>query len=664
MKQKKFFSISKKLIILLVVLILLPTISSGFISYQTASNITEEQIRVAANESISGIKENLTNFIRLQEENINILSQNMDFKEILSKQSDEMVYVYDALKGFKEGHKDILSIYIGLKNKGMHLYPEQKLPSGFDPTSRPWYQSAAKENKITWSDPYVDTGTGKLIVTVSIPVTNKNKELIGVLGADISLEHMSEFISGSKIGTKGYVILLDNKGVVLAHPDSSLLGKEIPIPELLEAVKANEKGSKDYIYNQSKKCAFYGTLGYTGWKILGTFEYSEITAYTNSILVRTIVSAVIIVLIAIILGIFASRPMLQSIKVLSEDMLKIGNGDFTIRSNVKSSDEIGILAQTVNKMAEELGDLMRKIKATSMSVATSADSLAASSEETTASTEEISRTVVEIANATEDQAKSTENGLVKTTELAQNLQGISDGISEISSVATYSNTLNEKGLEIMEDLMEKTKENGIAAVQVTEVITEVDQSSQKIGVILGTISSIADQTNLLALNASIEAARAGEQGRGFAVVADEIRKLADQSSNATKNIRILVSEIQTKSQNAVATMKQVNPTVEAQGIAVTATQAIFNDISDTIFKLMEEVSGITDLNENMVKSKNDILSIMENISASAEQTSASTQQVAASAQEQLAGMEEVAKTAEQLNILAHDLNNEVMKFKV
>jgi methyl-accepting chemotaxis protein len=660
--KHKFFSISYKVLLLLIVSILLSTILLGAMSYLIASKITEKQIRAAASETIIQTQDHLDTYRVFQEENITVLSENNLLKNIDTLSQDEMADVNEILKDYKEVHKDILTVYIGRSDKTMHLYPEQELPADFDPTVRPWYELASSEGKVTWSNPYIDVGTGSLVVTVAIPVYNDSKELVGVLGADISLEQLAKFIGKSKIGSRGYISLLDSSGVILADQDSTLLGKELPVPELLKTMKETESGNKDYTFNGAKKCGYFSTLSNTGWKLLGSFEYDEITDNTNSILFNTMISGVISILVAVLLGVFASRPIIKSVQVLTKDMKKIGDGDFTVRSSVRTRDEIGLLAGTVNKMAEELGTLMRKIKTTSYDVYNSADALAASSQEATASTEEISRTVNEIAHATEDQALSTESGLLKTTELAQNIQSISESINKVSHSVMRSNELNQEGLEIMNELLGKTKANETASINVARVISEVDQSSEQIGAIISTIRNIADQTNLLALNASIEAARAGEHGKGFAVVAQEVRNLAEQSARAANDIYNIIEEIQSKSMNAVTTMNEVKPIVEAQGQAVSSTQAIFNDIYQTIQELSEEVKEISGLNQHMVNSKNEILTVMENISASAEETSASTQQVSASTQEQLAGMEEVARTAEQLNVLAYDLSIEIEKF--
>jgi len=192
----------------------------------------------------------------------------------------------------------------------------------------------------------------------------------------------------------------------------------------------------------------------------------------------------------------------------------------------------------------------------------------------------------------------------------------------------------------------------------------MNSSSQKISVIMNTITQIASQTNLLSLNASIEAARAGDAGRGFAVVASEIKKLAEQSSVAAKEIDYIINEIQSQSKNAVSEMNVTQIAITDQDKAVKETRNIFGEISNTSANLKTEVSKINEMNKRMILEKDIILGVMQEISASAQQNSAATQQISASSQEQVAGMEEVAKTAEQLNFVTQNLELEISKFKI
>jgi methyl-accepting chemotaxis protein len=657
-------SISKKLIILLTIIAILPTTILGTVSYTTASNITETEIISAANGKMDSIEENINNFIEMQEENLLIVSQNASIRNIMNIDQEEMAYVKDVFKTNTEGHEAIMSIYVGRVDKKTEIYPEVNLPDDFDPTTRLWYQSAISKNGLAWTEPYVDVATGKLVVSLATPLYNNTNELVGVIGADISLEQLTNIIGNTKIGDEGYVFLLDNKDIVLTHPDRTLIGKEVPVDELKLKADSSDSGNLDYTYYNSRKCAYYTTIDNTGWRIIGVFNYSEISDKTSYIFFVSLFTGLGIVIAAIIAGILATKPITKSVKEITNDMVKIGDGDFTVRTNIKSNDEIGLLAQNVNKMLEKLGHLMVNVKTTVSELSDSADLLASSSEEITASTEEISRTVAEISNATSENAQSVENGLYKTKEVANKIQGVSESINVIKGMVDKSSQLNQDGIQTVEDLKVKSNENTLASMKVSKAIIEVDKCSQQVGDIVNSISGIADQTNLLALNASIEAARAGEAGKGFAVVAEEIRKLAEQSSKATDNIKKLIIEIQTQSRNAVNSMEDAKPIVEAQSQSVDKTHSIFSNISETISSLTSEISEITVLNNKMVYSKDEILSVMEDISASSEETSASTQQVSASSQEQLAGMEEVARTAEELNILANKLNVEIDKFKV
>lgn len=663
-KGLRGMSFGRKLTFIFVLAIIIPVMLVGSIAYTGSYRTLTKGLM--ENSVTLGITMNTTlnNFIISNEQNLEMASNNLNAKDIIYKPEFEHIYLYNMLEEFQKSHPDVLNVYIGTNDKRMFVYPKAELPAGFDPTSTAWYKSAIKENKIIWTPPYVDTATGKVVVTAAKPVFSTTGELTGVFGIDISLETLSQFISETKLGKNGYFFLTSSDGTILAHKDASLLNKPVPVQEIMDRIKGNTKESIDYKYNGENKNANIVKNEKIGWNIIGTMDYEEIKEDSRNILYIIGIAALLIAGLGAAVSLFLSRSITKPITTLSEDLEKIGDGDFTVRANIKSKDEFGMLASTLNGMVEDLGALMKTIKGMSEEIATASDTLASTSEETNAVTEEIARTIDEVAGATNDQAKGTETGLVKANELSDSIQKVSNAIEKMKNEIADAIKLNTNGTDTVKLLIEKTEDNNKASLKVADVISEVDNRTAQIGFIIDTIGQIAQQTNLLALNASIEAARAGEAGRGFSVVADEIRKLAEQSSTAASQIRDLITGIQEQAKNAVSTMETAKEVTVVQSGAVLETERIFADITNSIAAVNRGIEAIISLNGSMVGKKDEIISVVENISASAQQTAASTQEISASTQQQLGAVEEVANTAGELSGLAEKLNNAIEKFRV
>lgn len=660
----KGMSFRTKLTIILISVIIIPVLIVGTFAYNGSRNILIDEFHTNSRMIGDKMNETLNTFTTGNEQNIEMLSNNFNVTDIIYKPVEEHIYLYNLLENFQESHPDILNVYVGTRDKRMFVYPALDLPPDFDPTLRPWYQDAIAAGNIIWTAPYVDQGTGKLVITVAKPVNSSNGDLTGVIGADISLDTLSEFISGTKLGSDGYFFLTNHEGVVLAHKDGSLINKPVPVKEILDGITGNKTDSIDYEYNNDKKFANIIKNQKLGWNIIGTISYSEISKDTSSILRTIVISEIFVIILAIIIALLVSNPITKALGIIVDNLKKIGDGDLTARAEVGSKDEIGMLASTLNLMGAELGTLMKNIKGMAAEIASASDTLASTSEETTASNEEIARTIDEVAGAANEQAKGTEEGLGKANQLSESIQRVSDSIGKMKNELKNMVKLNINGNSTIKLLIEKTDDNNNASSRVEEVISEVDNQTKQIGFIIDTIGQIAQQTNLLALNASIEAARAGEAGRGFSVVAEEIRKLAEQSSGAADQIRNLIKGIQDKSKNAVDSVGTAKEAIEAQTKAVSETEKIFADITDSIKSVNQEINSIVELNSNMVRKKEEIISVVEGISATAQQTAASTQEISASTQQQLAAVEEVANTASDLSGLALKLSGAVERFKL
>lgn len=431
--------------------------------------------------------------------------------------------------------------------------------------------------------------------------------------------------------------------------------------------KGNEYIGSVKITNEDYEAVYIPLKDSTG-KVVGMFFVGEESKFINEELVEHMKYLVLVILLIAIITVIGStiltKKITKRIKVVVDSMMIIGSGDFTVRTNITSDDETQLLADAQNKMAENLSNLVLKIRNICTELSISADTLAATSEETTATGEEVARALTEISDATVVQSQEAENGLNKTIDLSENIQKISESIYDIIAMFSNASVLNVKGLKTVELLSKKNKESHAASERVSNAISEVDISSKAINVIMNTITQIASQTNLLSLNASIEAARAGDAGLGFSVVATEIRKLAEQSANAAKEISNIIQDIQLNSKKAVSEMDITKVAIVQQDNAVNETKEIFGEISDTISNLKNEVDKINEMNDQMVSKKNDIVSTMQEMSASSQQASAATEEISASSQEQVAGMEDVAKTAEQLNFIAQNLTQEIGNLKI
>jgi len=178
------------------------------------------------------------------------------------------------------------------------------------------------------------------------------------------------------------------------------------------------------------------------------------------------------------------------------------------------------------------------------------------------------------------------------------------------------------------------------------------------------IRTISEQTNLLALNAAIEASRAGEAGKGFAVVADEIRKLAEQSNQFTKEISTVIGDLTGKTGQAVQTMQKVSNLVNSQSESVATTNGKFEDVAVSIEKIKTVIEDLYNLGNNMGEKKDEVINILQNLSAISEENAAGTEEAAAYLQNQTNSIYEVANSSEELAKLANKMQENVSKFNI
>ena len=310
------------------------------------------------------------------------------------------------------------------------------------------------------------------------------------------------------------------------------------------------------------------------------------------------------------------------VKEMADKSHRIAAGDLTVDLNVKAEGDVGRLVDGFKDMITNLQNVIGGIKNSAIETASTAEELSSSAEEVNASMEEVSSTIQQVAEGSQNTAQDSENMINQAKQASENSSQGQRAAQDVSSKMQLIKTTTQEGADKIGALGEKSKE---------------------IGNIVDTINQISEQTNLLALNAAIEAARAGEAGRGFAVVADEVRKLAEESGQATQQISDLIKGIQTEIDSAVNSMQENTRQVEDGSKGVEEAMKAFETLPQVIAAVNQSAEQVS--------------SVAQENASGAEEVSASIEQVTSS-------MQQVTDGSQQMAEISNTLQSIVNQFKI
>lgn len=531
---------------------------------------------------------------------------------------------------------------------------------GWDVTTREWYK-CIDLGKTILTEPYVDSATGKMILSAVSPVyDDATNTAIGAVGIDISLEHMTEVMSQYKIGRNGYILLLSGSGTFIYHPQNDIIQKNIADIKISQNVVNAVLSSSDVFLRYTVDgVAKYGSVspaGDTGYIVLSNMPLTEY----YSMLIIMVIALIVIFAIGIILIALSIRKsaanLTKPIQELNHTAQQLAAGDLDVHLKIDSEDEIGELGESIGKTVARLKEYIVYIDETSEVLAQIADgklsihlkndyvgefqkvktallNISSSMNEVmegiNATSERVSIGASELASAAQLIAEGSEVQAASVEELAATTNTVADHVEESHRDAEASAKETDKVTAMIEQNQEKM-------TMMMDAMNEIRQTSQQVVGIIQTIEEIADQTNLLSLNASIEAARAGEAGKGFAVVADEIGKLALESSKAASSTRDLIeiSMEEISKGNAIAT--------------------------DAMNSLKESVSAVDHVNEMIKKTAENSAVQASNM----EQLRVGIDEIARAIQDNSAASQETSATSEELATRAELLNKMVQKFEL
>jgi methyl-accepting chemotaxis protein len=554
---------------------------------------------------------------------------------------------------------------------------------------RDYFQKVLATQKAYISDPLISRTTGSLSVVLATPVFN-NGQITGVLGGTYSLEMLTELMRGLKFKETGYGFIADHSGTVIAHPAN---------PEMIGKLKLNEKQLNPQLNLPTKELddrliRLFKTASEAGKQIEGDYSFvdgvtkigvftpvrlpdgsqwimtvtapeTEVNKEVATLGRMMIIISIVCIIIAILFIIFLSKRFAKPIQLIRDECLILTEGDLSKQKiQVFSHDEIGQLAKGFQDMRENLRVLVTNVKSQAEHVAASSEELTASANHSADAANQIAGSICDIAHGTEKQATSADSIAAVAREMSANTQQILSTTQGVAKIALNTSQEAEKGKQSVKQAIVQMQDINHGTEAVQNAITELAGGSQEISEMVNLISTIASQTNLLALNAAIEAARAGEHGRGFAVVAEEVRKLAEQSNQATQQIGAVIKKNQINMDQAVAASQSGSERVKDGIVIINSAGEMFTIIVESIIQFSQQIKEISEAIQQIVNGSQSLVNSIHEIEMVSKENAAETQTISAATEEQSASMQEIASASQSLASLASSLQEAVAKFRV
>ena len=567
-----------------------------------------------------------------------------------------------------------------------------------DRSTRWWFTQTMSDKVPFISKSYYSVATGATCTSIFFPMYSDG-EMIGVYAADLKLDFLQNLIgeySDEEDGKISFVI--DGEGAVVAHPDITQieelynykdLTKTVSVKDnagnsvtdadgnivteesslevsdsfrqVIADVMAGKSGSTKISYDGTTYYASYTTIPLSGesdpWSLITLHKKSAAMAMVNDLLIITIIISLVVIAVAIFIVIYLARKLTTPVVSMTELMKEASEGDFSLKADVSSQNEVGQLAKSFNVMAEKIFGVLVRMMDSTKGLLECSDKL----QDVEADVVNLSSSLNEITNGTERQTADVNNVVVRMGEMEDKFRELKSKSGNLLDEAEHTIISGKEGAKGIDQLQEQS---GYVEKNVNlsyEKIKTLDTHSSKISDIIDTINNISEETGLLSLNASIEAARAGEHGKGFAVVAESIGKLAAESSAATANIQSIIEELCSDIGDTVSNIEEVKKAVMAQIQATQTVKKIFLDFKNLAEQTSGSVNGIDELIEEMYEIDRSIVEAAQNIRDISQKNEDLSEEVARSLDEEL---KDIQSSVQSLATISGEFEQEMTKFKL
>lgn len=567
-----------------------------------------------------------------------------------------------------------------------------------DRSTRWWFIQTMSEKKPFISKSYYSVATGMPCASIFFPMY-QGEELVGIYAADMKLDFLQNLIGEYSREEDGRIsFVIDGEGVVVAHPDLQQIEEQYNYRDMIRTVSTKDEagnamkdkegnivteqialevseefrqiigevmkgnsGSRKISYEGEPYYASYTAIPLKGdsdsWSLVTLHKKSAAMATINGMVKAAAVILAVGVGIAFCVMTVLVRRLTRPLAAVTSLIGEAAEGDFSIRAEEGSGNEVGLLAGSFNIMAGKISDILGRIMTSAKELAKCSGKL----QDIEVNMEAIGVSLKEIAAGTVEQTGDVSRVVEKMADMENNFKELKSRSGILLGEAEHAIGSGREGEESIQEL----KKQNINVEHNVELsyrrIKTLEAYSEKIADIVGTISDISSETELLSLNASIEAARAGEAGRGFAVVAESIGRLAANSTSATGNIEKIIAELCKEIETTVFDIEKVKNSMVVQMEAAQKVEEIFGNYQELAGRTSSSANAIDGLIAEMYEIDHAIIHAVERIRDVSENTEGLSAEVIASLEDEL---KNIRNEVGSLTEISEGLEQEMEKFKI
>lgn len=567
-----------------------------------------------------------------------------------------------------------------------------------DRSTRWWFIQTMSDKKPFISKSYYSVATGMPCASIFFPMY-QGEELVGIYAADMKLDFLQNLIGEYSREEDGRIsFVMDGEGVVVAHPeaqqieeqynyrdmvrtvslkdetgavktdaDGNIITEQIPLAvseefgQMIGEVMKGNSGSRKISYEGETYYASYTAISLKGesdsWSLVTLHKKSAAMATVNGMLKAAAVILAVGVGIALCVMAVLVRRLTRPLTAITGLIGEAAEGDFSIRAEEESGNEVGLLAGSFNTMAGKISGILGRIMACARELTRCSDKL----QNIEANMGSIGTSLKEIATGTVEQTEDVSRVVDKMEDMENDFKELKDKSGILLEEAENAINSGRKGEESIQELKKQNKHVEQKVELSYQRIKALEAYSEKIADIVDTISDISSETELLSLNASIEAARAGEAGRGFAVVAESIGRLAADSTSATGNIEKIIAELCKEIETTVFDIEKVKSSMMVQMEAAQKVEEIFGSYQEMAGRTGSSANAIDGLIAEMYEIDHAIIHAVQRIRDVSQNTENLSGEVIASLEEELKNIrDEVGSLTE----ISGGLEQEMKNFKI